>query len=287
MMSEAESARTKVELEVYNSGWVNGPRFVVLPGSGSGRFRLPVLFGLIRHPERGGLLYDTGFSTRFFRETRRYPYRFARYLVPSELDEQSDPARQLGRAGVAPEQVQAIILGHGHLDHVTAAADFPRARLIADAREWKAMQGPALELLFRGYLKSLYWELPNPIETVDLEQQGRPYGPFEQTIDLYGDGSLRLVSLPGHSAGHMGLLVHTADGDFLFIGDAAWISENYLELRPPSRIVGTIWSSRSDLMRSMSRVRDFARDNPDIMIIPAHCPATWQRLLARGVGRSL
>lgn len=282
-VTAAEPARASVVLEVFNSGWVNGPKPIVLPGSGWGHFRMPALFALIHHPQRGNLLYDTGYSTRFYEATRRFPYRIMRYLTPAEIEEQDNADRQLARAGVDAEQVQAIILGHGHVDHVPGVVYFPRARVIVDRREWEAMQGPAGRVFRKAYLKSLYRDLPNPIDGVDFERDGRPLGPFERTIDLYGDGSLVLVSLPGHSAGHMGLLVRATRGNFFLIGDAAWVEGNYLDLRPQARIVGAIWSSRADLMDSMRRIRDFARDNPDTIIIPSHCPASWQRLQEMGV----
>jgi len=121
---------------------------------------------------------------------------------------------------------------------------------------------------------------------VDMALAGEPLGPFRRSLDLWSDGSLVLVSLPGHTCGQLGLMVNLpGQRQYFFIGDAAWVEENYLEMNPPAYIVGAIWSSRDDAMESMRSIRDYAKDNPDTVIIPSHCPKAWKRLQQLGVAR--
>ncbi len=273
----------EMEIRVFNSGWVPANEKVVLSGGPSRSIRMPALFAMFRRP--GGVtLYDTGYNTSFYEATRRFPYRIMRYITPAEISDEQNAGRQLERAGVAADEVDTIILGHGHVDHVPGIWAFPRAKVVVSASEWEAMQGPALKLFTRGYLKSLYDGLPNEIETIDLEDRGSTYGPFRRAADLFGDGSMILVPLPGHTAGQMGLLANMADGRrFFFIGDAAWVRENYLDLRPPSVLARTILASKTDYLKTLETVRDFHLERPEVIIVPAHCPAAWEELKGMGV----
>src|SRR5438874_2555752 len=61
---------------------------------------------------------------------------------------------------------------------------------------------------------------------------GEPHGPFASTIDLLGDGSVRLLSTPGHTPGHMSVLLNaTGDRQVLVVGDAAYTLRSIEEER--------------------------------------------------------
>jgi len=267
-----------------NSGWVPGPRRVVVSGAGRGKLRLPAMFAVIRHPERGVILYDTGYSTGFYDATASFPYRIMRYFTPVEITGECNADRQLERAGIAPHEVKYIILGHGHADHVPGAAFFPGARIILNRKEWEAMQGPAWKLFTSAYLKSLYQDLPNQIQLLDFEQADKRVEPFGKALDLWGDGSMTLVRLPGHTPGQMGLMVKSSAGkELFFIGDAGWVRENWLELKPPSRIVSLIWSDWREFVGTLEKVREFHQKNPEVLIVPTHCPQAWEDVKTSGL----
>jgi len=115
----------------------------------------------------------------------------------------------------------------------------------------------------------------------DAEEQ--PIGPFPASTDLFGDGSIRIVSLPGHAEGQIGAFVVGADGVCWFLAaDACWslttISPN--DQRQPSvhfhRIVAV---DRKLQDETYMRLRELQRDFPDVVIIPSHCPAAAATLL--------
>jgi glyoxylase-like metal-dependent hydrolase (beta-lactamase superfamily II) len=271
-------------LTVFNSGWVPTNKKLALSGAASEHIRMPALFAMIRHPQKGVILYDTGYNTRFYEATEKWPFRVMRYLTPAEIREEDNADRQVNKKGIKPEDVGTIILGHGHVDHVPGVVSFPNAKVIVERREWEAMQGSALAVFRHAYLKSLYEGLTNEIEQKDILEQGKPYGPFERALDLWDDGSMILTPLPGHTPGQMGLMVNMPDGRrFFFIGDAAWLSENYLYMKPPAFIARTILSSFDDYMNTLKLIHGFQKENPDVTIVPSHCPATWEKLSQMGV----
>ena len=217
--------------------------------------------------------------TRFYEATEKLPYRLLRKLTPVEMGEDENVDRQLEKKGIRAEEVGTIILGHGHVDHVPGISCFPEAKVIVERREWQAMQGRALRLFTSGYLKSLYEGMTNEIEQIDLTARGEPYGPFPCSLDLWGDGSMILVPLPGHTAGQIGLLVNLPDARrVFFIGDAAWLRENYISLKPPALIARGIFSSFADFKATLNLLNSVHREHPDVIVVPAHCPVAWKEL---------
>ncbi len=273
-----------IQLRVFNSGWIPVHKKVALSGGPNEKIEMPALFAMIRHPDHGVVLYDTGYNTKFYEATRHLPYRIMRVLTPARITPQDNADRQLQAVGIEPEQVKTVILGHGHVDHVPGIGAFPGAKVVIDGREWQAMQGPALKIFTHGYVKSLYRDMNNQREIIDFDILGKPYGPFEQSVDLFDDGSMILIPLPGHTVGQMGLLVNLADGRrFFFIGDAAWLSENYLQMKPPMAIARIILDSQKDYKNTLELIHDFHHDHPEVVIVPAHCPATWEKLIEMGL----
>ena len=120
-------AGVSVGVKVLNSGWVTARKGMVVEGAGNEEIRMPALFAVLRHPEHGVVLYDTGYHTRFFEVTGKFPYRVLRAVTPVERDEDDDAARRLEREGISPEEVKTAIISHGHVDHVPGLVDFPAA----------------------------------------------------------------------------------------------------------------------------------------------------------------
>ena len=278
-MPRVSKKQPVIELKVFNSGWVNTHKGIVLSGGGWEKLRVPAMFAMIRHPSKGIILYDTGYHTRFFEVTSRFPYNILKIFTPAEISEDQNAVRQLEKAGVSPDDVKIIIIGHGHVDHIPGLIDFPKAKVIVDRREWAFMQGSAFNLFRKGYLKPFCEGIHNEIELVNFTTQGKRYSSFDAAVDLWGDKSMILVPLEGHTVGQMGLIVNLSDGRrFFFVGDAAWISENYLKLKPPAFPVRTILSSYREFRRSLHLLNDFHREFPDVIIVPCHCPAVWEKL---------
>lgn len=176
---------------------------------------LPVNAFLISHPA-GLCLFDTGQTARaassgYF--PRWHPFfRLARF----ELDPADEAAAQLRRRGIDPAAVRWVALSHLHTDHVGGLAEFPGAEVLVTRAEWKRATGIAGRL--RGYLPQ-YW--PGDAKMCLVEFEGDPIGPFAASFDLAEDGRLVLVPTPGHTPGHMALLVRDDGGCYLCGGDMA------------------------------------------------------------------
>ena len=106
---------------------------------------------------------------------------------------------------------------HLHNDHASGAIQFPQATFVVDASEWAAAcKGGFAE----GYRREHY-DQPFDWRTVDYDA-APPYATFERTLDLFGDGSVRLLSTPGHTRGHQSILLKLEGRELLLTADAAY-----------------------------------------------------------------
>lgn len=175
---------------------------------------LPVNVVAVEHP--GGVcVFDTGQTAHAARPgyfPRWYPFfRLARF----ELSPDDEAGAQLRRRGLDPGRVHWVVLSHLHTDHAGGLAAFPRATLVTGAAEWRRARGPAGRL--RGYLP-LEW--PSGGAVVLAGPRTASAHAFAWSHDLAGDGTLSVVPLPGHTPGHVGLVVRDGERTLLLAGDA-------------------------------------------------------------------
>ena len=139
-------------------------------------------------------------------------------------------AAQLEQIGVKPADVKAMAVSHTHGDHVGNVEMFPQAMLYVQMAEYS-------------------WPGPNN------EPRFKPAHPVELLVgdrDVFGDGSVMILSTPGHTPGHQSLLVRLPKtGVVVLSGDAAHFKENYDNRRVPSNNV-----SKEQSVASMQRIAD-------------------------------
>jgi glyoxylase-like metal-dependent hydrolase (beta-lactamase superfamily II) len=196
-----------------------------------------------------------------------------RYATPLRLQPELCAVTQLERWHLKPGDIQRIIISHFHADHIAGLRDFPEAELIASRAAYEDIAWRrGLSALHRAFIPAL---LPG-----DFDKRVRLLPPFYgpsllalgPTHDLFGDGSLLLVALPGHARGQMGLLAQTARGRLLFAADGCWLRRSIRERRPPARITHIFVDDAHAVRTTIDHLHDFAQACPDVVIVPSHCP---------------
>jgi glyoxylase-like metal-dependent hydrolase (beta-lactamase superfamily II) len=231
------------------------------------------LVALLHHPREGWVLWDRGYAPRMLAETRRLPYRLYRAATPLRLRADLAVAAQLPRLGLTPRDVRAVIVSHFHADHLCGLRDFPEARFVASRAGFAdAARRTGLAALRRGFIPSL---LPDDFadRTRLLDDpRDESAGPLGATHDLFGDGTLRLVELPGHARGQLGLLAETTRGPILFAADGAWLARAARDLRPPHPVTNAFVDDPAAVSRTLDRLHEYHRAFPETILAPTHCP---------------
>ncbi len=251
----------QLAVEFINTGFCHVPEALVMT---QGRWRWieqPILVGLLHHPSRGTWLIDTGVHPRLARSWSRL------FLILVGLKMVSFRV---------PETISGILLTHWHLDHTAGLQDFPKLPVIASRAGFQAAQGlessswlEHLLRLARGYDKRLIpddisprtqWLEDLPLLPVSAEFLGR---------DLFGDGSVMAVPLPGHAAGQHGFWFESVK--LFYVADA--IGHNkMLDDRVDPRVPLLISEDRVAERETRIKLRRLRAERPDIVVQCCHSP---------------
>ena len=270
-----------VELRMIQAGYCTHPERVVRAGGSWKPCRFPAMVGIIEHPAEGLMLFDTGYSERFHEETARFPNALYARLTPVHYRPEDSVVRQLAALGRRAEDVRHVIVSHFHGDHVAALRDFPQARFFCSEEGYAALRPlKGLAALTKGFLPGLlpadFAHRLDPFETRPTRDLTGRLGPFTRGYDLFGDGTLVAVPLPGHAAGHYGLLVESEKGPVFLVGDACWTSRSYAELQLPSVAAQLIFADRRAYAETLRGLHALSREQPEVTIVPSHCQDLWE-----------
>ncbi|HJT56888.1 MAG TPA: MBL fold metallo-hydrolase [Ktedonobacteraceae bacterium] len=261
---------------ILDTGYCIAWEHHVMQGGQRRKIACHSLAALLYHPQQGWLLWDTGYAPRLLDATRHLPFLLYRYATPLRLQPELSVIAQLKRWHLHPGDIQRIIISHFHADHIAGLRDFPNAELIASQAAYEDVTWRrGLHALRRAFIPAL---LPD-----DFEKQVRLLAPFNglslpalgPTHDLFGDGSLLLVALPGHARGQMGMLAQTDRGQILFAADGCWLRRSIRERRPPARVTHLFVDDSHAVRTTINHLHDFAQACPDVVIVPSHCPEAF------------
>jgi N-acyl homoserine lactone hydrolase len=197
-------------LYVIDCGWARAAdQSLWSPGVNVG---VPIDFSdncyLIHHSSEGYLLWDTGITDRLVAlpEGQTVP------SIGQTWHRSQTLLAALAALGVRPADVRYVAISHWHPDHTGNVSEFPDATVIVQKAEWDYAQ-----------------QLPlKPFSSVKKMQL------LEGDKDLFGDGSVVVLSTPGHTPGHQSLFVHLEkSGNVVLSGDVAHFQSNWDSRRIP------------------------------------------------------
>lgn len=153
-------------------------------------------------------------------------------------------ASQLRELGVAPADITHIAMSHFHSDHCGNANLFTAATLYIQGAEYEAAFGPEPSKF--NFVPANYDKLrANPVVKLNGDH------------DVFGDGSVVILSTPGHTPGHQSLLVRLPKrGAVVLSGDMVHFDENWTNRRVPARNF-----DRDQSARTMEKIAAFLTEN--------------------------
>jgi len=231
---------------------------------------LPIGAFLVEHPGAGLLLVDAGLHSSVAADARPNLGRRHKATLTVRMDPDQSVTGQLRARGVEPTAVDAVVMTHLHYDHASGLAELPDTTYLVDCREWAAATSRGFT---SGYRKRLV-DHAFDWRTVDFDGPGvEAFASFGRSIDLFGDGSLRLVSTPGHSAGHLSVVARLADRELVLAGDAAPSLANIEEQR-----LGLLFDDEHLFRRSLRELHRYLEVTPDALVICSHDADLWPTL---------
>ena len=268
----------QVEFSLATAGYCLAGQHHALRGTSRKEIRFYATFGIIRHPRHGVILFDTGYTQRFYEQTARFPANIYAAITKVHIRPEEEAKEVLRRQGITAEEVRYIIISHFHADHIGGLRDFPNARFICAENAYRHYLKSEGILAFRkGYLYNLLpADFARRVDFIEFENKGAKHPQLDRTVDYFGDGSILFCRLEGHARGQIGAILNTAAEPVFLIADACWLRETYRNNHLPHPVVRVFFDSWSAFKNSIRKVRAFHAAFPQATVIPCHCEATYR-----------
>jgi N-acyl homoserine lactone hydrolase len=233
---------------------------------------LPIYAWVIEHPE-GVIVVDTGETARAMQPgyfSRWHPY----YRTSMKLDvrPEDEIGPQLKDIGIEPADVRRVILTHLHTDHAGGLHHFPKSEILVSPVEYAATGG--FGGWMSGYLRQRWptWFAPRFIEFTSI-----PVGTFTESFTLTRAGDVHIVPTPGHSAGHVSVILSENGQSILFAGDSSYTEQFLLD-----QVVDGVSTDQAAARQTLKRILAYTQQTPTVYL-PSHDPASAERLRRRQV----
>jgi glyoxylase-like metal-dependent hydrolase (beta-lactamase superfamily II) len=241
-------------LWALEGGFLSEDRGKLVVGE-SGPVTLPCPSFLIEH-ERGLVLMDTGLVPAAVDDPKGVYGDMADELNISLTREQCVD-HQIRALGFQLSDVTHVVMSHLHWDHTGGMYLFSHAQFY----------------VMSGELQYAYWPLPaGPVyrrEDID-PTRGFAWNQIEGSeLDFFGDGSIRILHLPGHTPGNASIIVTLASQTIILAADTAHLRSGYEKDLPMPSDYNTLQS-----VQSIRRLKQMAKAL-DAKVWMTHDPSDW------------
>ena len=266
--SPPDRANVDLRFSILPTAKVTAPEGVMFEGGSWFRLRaMEHSAVLICHP-KGFVLFDTGLGRAIDSQFREFPLLTQAAFGYHKLETVADV---VDRDDPCPNRPLRIIPSHLHWDHAGGLEDFPGVEVWIQPEELQQARSGGVHQGF----------LPGEIDSSKINWHPfafaeQPYEQFPRSLDVFGDGSLILVPMAGHTAGSVGLFLTTGGQRYFFTGDTTWALQGFL--RPAHKFITARALADLDLAALEAEIvgvhRLITRD-PALTVIPAHDAAAY------------
>lgn len=240
--------------------------------------RLPIMAAMAFHPVEGPILIDAPFGHEGPHNVGALWGTILRNTFQTFKDEWSIIPR-VEQLGIRPSEIHHVLMTHLHFDHTGGMKALGHATFHLQQREWTwANSLSSFDALAAGVAVADFRALHARTELFSLPDY------FERDAvghDLFNDGAITAIALPGHSPGHTGYRFKMADGRTIFyMGDAIFQVKHLTEGRPlgffPKLVAGDLKMveyTQGELVR-------YAQERPDELLACAHDFELGERCMA-------
>ena len=231
---------------------------------------VPVYAWAIEHPE-GVIVVDTGAAAHL----KSLPWHpFFQFGVRFDIEPEQEIGPQLKKHGIDTRDVTTVVLTHMHIDHDGGLAHFPHSRILVSDDELTRTVGIAGAI--RGYLPDRW---PKWFDPQSIAWQPSACGPFACSAPVTSTGDITAVPTPGHTPGHVSVVVRDGAGQIILAGDTSYLESTMLR-----GIVDGVSPNDSVARATFANIQAMCSQRPTVYL-PAHDPQSAERLPATTRGR--
>jgi len=265
----------ELSLSVIETGYAKTPEAFVFKGGSLFKTRkLSHVSLLIQHP-KGTFVFDTGLGSEIEGQFHDNFSFLDRQLF--KFRKSSSLRETLIKNKFNPDAIDFILPTHLHFDHASGIEDFPRATVWITKEEYD--HAFSEEASPPAFIKEQYdasfikWEM--------IKFKSVPYEVFEESYDVFNDGIVVLVKLPGHTKGSLGMFVNLKSGKrYFFTGDLTWAAEAFNQPSEKHIIArNKVDGDKEQVKEFIVKVHHLMKKKPELIVVPAH-DAKAQRKMA-------
>ncbi len=237
-------------------------------GGGLSLAPMPFLAALAIHRERGPILIDAPFGHE---GPVNAGEMLGTVLRSSGLTFRADWAvvPRIEQLGFRPSEVEHVLMTHLHWDHTGGMKSIGHARFHMSHLEWeRANQYEGFEAARAGFAPGDYRALDNRVRTFTLERGARDL--TDQSHDIFGDGSVQAIALPGHTSGSVGYLFDLEDQTVFYVGDAAFVVSQITRGDDIGIFPRIVAENVQQVRATLNALRRFHEAHPRIQIVASH-----------------
>lgn len=258
----AQAQNQDIKLYVFSSGSLGGFAKGALQMGGEGTFApnsVPVSFYVLKHP-KGNVIFDNGNNDKTIGNEEGWWGPLAKGFGLKMTKDDAIPA-QLAKIGLKVEDIKFAVVGHLHLDHGGNTYQFKNSTIIMQNDEYNAALAP--ETGFSVYY--IPGDLPD-LKNMNIVK-------LNGDMDLFGDGTFRIMRAPGHTPGSQFAVVKLPKtGSVILTSDVVYLKENLdKNLIPP--IPGT--QNPRDAYAAIAKIKQI-RDAEGARIFYGHDPEIFK-----------
>lgn len=262
----------------YICGYCVNNEKIMYQKTASKKVQFPARVLLIKHRNYGYILIDTGYSEKIYENgmiSKLYNHVNLTFFKPKDCI-----ATQLKQDNIQPQEISHIIITHLHPDHIGGLYAFPNAKLHASILAKKTFfSSNPFKVMFKNMITKEQIIKISPIEKCVVKNNHIISKVFDKMYDLFGDESIYIIPLSGHTEEQIGVLID--EHNLFFIADATWTTQcMQKDLKFMPRRIQNNYEKYQITQKKLATIK---HKMPEINLIASHDPV-FRRGVKQGLG---
>jgi glyoxylase-like metal-dependent hydrolase (beta-lactamase superfamily II) len=216
---------------------------------------------LLRHPQFGNYIVDTGVSQKLVDDPGKVGVNWLiqKVMHTEKIQIKKSTAEILqGIDG----KLSGVFFTHMHIDHISGMPDIANyVTLYVGATE--STETNFKNMFVRGATDQLLKD-KQPLQEWHFNPD--PQNKFDGIIDVFADGSVFAISVPGHTSGSVAFLIRTTNGPVLLTGDTSHTRWGWEQSVEP----GDFTENHERNLKNLKRLKELAANHPQIVVRLGH-----------------